>query len=185
MLLEMEEKKLLRKEIRERKKLYTLEQKKELSQPIFSALEKEELFADAKVVLLYWSMDDEVFTQDFVRKWYKDKTILLPCVDGDDLLLRQYQGEQSMRVGEQFGIPEPIGELFEDLDKIDLMIIPGVAFDKERNRMGRGRGFYDRLLKTIPAKKIGICFDFQFVEKVPTEDFDVKMDMLISTSSVI
>src|SRR5574344_280193 len=97
-----EEKNLLRKQIREKKKEYTLNQKKELSMPIFEKLEKEEFFKNSKTVLLYWSMDDEVFTHDFVEKYYKEKTILLPCVEGDNLVLRQYQGKESMQEGEQF-----------------------------------------------------------------------------------
>ena len=64
------------------------------------------------------------------------------------------------------------------------MIIPGVAFDSAKNRMGRGRGFYDRLLKTCDCEKIGICFDFQIVNKVPTEEFDVKMNKVIATSAI-
>lgn len=178
------DKKQLRKKIRERKKEFSLSEKIELSRPVFEKIEKEELFKEAKVVLLYYSMDDEVYTHDFVEKHYKTKTILLPCVDGDDLILRQYLGIESMKAGEQFGILEPVGKEFNDLEKIDLMIIPGVAFDKEKNRLGRGRGFYDRLLKTVNATKIGVCFDFQIVEQVPTEDFDVKMDVVISTTNI-
>lgn len=178
------DKKQLRKQIRERKKEFSLSEKIKLSEPIFEKIEKEELFKKAKVVLLYYSMDDEVYTHDFVEKHYKTKTILLPCVDGDDLILRQYLGIESMKAGEQFGILEPVGKEFNDLEKIDLMIIPGVAFDKEKNRLGRGRGFYDRLLKTVNATKIGVCFDFQVVEQVPTEDFDVKMDVVISTTYI-
>lgn len=179
-----EQKKELRKLIREKKKHISLQEKKELSFPIFNMLEKEEIFLSSKVVLLYWSMDDEVYTQDFVRKWYKEKTILLPCVEGDDLKLRQYLGDSSMKAGEQFGILEPIGTEFSQTEQIDIMVIPGVAFDRQKNRMGRGRGFYDRLLKTVPATKIGICFDFQVVDNVPVEDFDVKMDLVISTSEI-
>lgn len=178
------DKKQLRKQIRERKKEFSLSEKIELSRPVFEKIEKEELFKEAKVVLLYYSMDDEVYTHDFVEKHYKTKTILLPCVDGYDLILRQYLGIESMKAGEQFGILEPVGKEFNDLEKIDLMIIPGVAFDKEKNRLGRGRGFYDRLLKTVNATKIGVCFDFQIVEQVPTEDFDVKMDVVISTTNI-
>lgn len=178
------DKKQLRKQIRERKKEFSLPEKIKLSEPIFEKIEKEELFKEAKVVLLYYSMDDEVYTHDFVEKHYKTKTILLPCVDGDDLILRQYLGIESMKAGEQFGILEPVGKEFNDLEKIDLMIIPGVAFDEEKNRLGRGRGFYDRLLKTVNATKIGVCFDFQVVEQVPTEDFDVKMDVVISTTNI-
>ena len=137
-------------------------------------------FHQAKIVLLYWSMEDEVQTHDFVNSWYGQKTILLPCVDGDDLLLRQYTGPQCMTTGEQFGIGEPTGTVFTDLDKVDLIIVPGVAFDRHRNRMGRGRGFYDRLLKSTPnAYKVGVGFDFQLVECVPVEPFDVPMDKVV------
>lgn len=143
------------------------------------------LFRDARTVLLYWSMDDEVYTHDFVRQWYKSKCILLPCVDGDDLRLRQYTGPESMRPGPQFGIPEPTGPLFTDLDSVQMIVVPGVAFDLHRNRMGRGRGFYDRLLKSTPnATKVGVAFDFQIFDTIPTQPFDVPMDEVVSELSV-
>ena len=145
-----------------------------------SKVEELDRFREAKVVLLYWSMEDEVQTHAFVEKWYKSKTILLPCVDGDDLRLRQYTGADCMREGEQFGIGEPTGEEYTDLESVDAIIVPGVAFDKEGHRMGRGRGFYDRLLKSTPnAYKIGVCFDFQMVESVPVEPHDVMMDRVV------
>ncbi len=85
-----------------------------------------------------------------------------------------------MTAGEQFGIEEPTGAEFTDLDKVDLIIVPGVAFDRQRNRMGRGRGFYDRLLKSTPnAYKVGVGFNFQLVDNVPVEPFDVPMDNVI------
>ena len=125
-------------------------------------------------------MDDEVQTHDFVNRWYKEKRLLLPCVDGDDLRLRQYTGPECMQAGEQFGIGEPTGPEFTDLESIDMIIVPGVAFDREGNRMGRGRGFYDRLLSTTPhAFKVGVAFGFQMVELVPTEPFDIKMNKVI------
>lgn len=170
--------------MREKKKEFSQEQKKELSLPVFTRIEALDEFKKARCILLYWSMDDEVYTHDFINKWYKDKTILLPCVAGDDLILRQYQGIESMIAGEQFGILEPKGAVYQDYASIDLMIIPGVAFDSMKNRMGRGRGFYDRLLKTCGCEKLAVCFDFQIVEKVPTEEFDVKMDKVISTSRI-
>lgn len=145
-----------------------------------SKVEELDRFREAKVVLLYWSMENEVQTHEFVEKWYKSKTILLPCVDGDDLRLRQYTGNDCMQKGEQFGIGEPTGEEYTDLKSVDTIIVPGVAFDKEGHRMGRGRGFYDRLLKSTPnAYKIGVCFDFQMVESVPVEPHDVMMDRVV------
>lgn len=140
-------------------------------------------FQQARVVLLYWSMADEVQTHNFVNKWYKDKVLLLPCVDGDDLLLRQYTGPECMVEGEQFGIGEPDATVpvFTDLDSVEMIIVPGVAFDRQCNRMGRGRGFYDRLLKSTPrALKVGVAFDFQMLDEIPTETFDVKMDIVIT-----
>jgi 5-formyltetrahydrofolate cyclo-ligase len=178
-----ERKKELRKKIKQIKSLYNLERKQFFSVPIFERLERVKTFKSSNCILMYWSMDDEVFTHDFINSWYKKKTILLPCVDGDNLLLRKYEGEQSMVKGEQFGILEPKGEIFTDFEKIDLMIIPGVAFDSNRNRMGRGRGFYDRLLQTCSCEKIGVCFDFQLINQVPTEEFDIPMDKVISTSA--
>ena len=128
-------------------------------------------------------MDDEVYTHDFVKRWYKEKTLLLPCVDGDDLLLRQYTGPDSMQPGPQFGIPEPVGPVFEALEQVQMIVVPGVAFDHNKNRMGRGRGFYDRLLKSTPnAVKVGVAFSFQLFDTIPTEPFDVPMDEVISES---
>lgn len=180
-----EKKKELRKLIRERKKMLSLEEKNLESEKIFSSIVNSSVFKSADTILLYWSMDDEVPTHDFVLSHFESKTILLPCVVGDDLVLRKFSGMQSMKAGEQFGILEPTGEIFSDYEKIDLMIIPGVAFDRERKRIGRGRGFYDRLLSVNQNKKMGICFSCQLVESVPVEDFDVKMDYVVTPEEFI
>jgi len=174
-----EQKKEIRNQIREIKKTYTLLEKKELSIPIWEKIEKEDWFKNSKTILLYWSMDDEVYTHDFILKWYKEKRILLPCVECENLILRIFEGIESMKEGVMFSILEPIGEDFLDFDNIDLMIIPGVAFDKENNRLGRGRGFYDRLLSKVNSIKVGVCFEFQFFDKIPAEEFDVKMNYVV------
>ena len=171
----------IRKQIRELKRAVPLEEKLLRSEGIMRQVEALPNFQQARTVLLYWSMADEVQTHDFVNKWYKDKVLLLPCVDGDDLVLRRYTGPECMVAGEQFGIGEPTGPAFTDLDAVELIIVPGVAFDRTGNRMGRGRGFYDRLLKCTPkALKVGVAFDFQMIDDVPVEEFDVKMDAVIT-----
>lgn len=177
------EKSEIRKQMRALKRDLSLEEKIRRSENIMRKLEREPRFVDAHVVLLYWSMSDEVQTHAFVNKWYQDKTLLLPCVVGDDLVLRQYTGPDCLVAGEQFGIGEPRategGEW--SAERVELIVVPGVAFDKENNRMGRGRGFYDRLLKTTPqAQKYGVAFDFQLLDTIPVEPHDVKMDKVIS-----
>lgn len=171
----------LRKQIRIAKKGLTLEEKILRSRPIMQKVAELPQFKEAETILLYWSMDDEVQTHEFVDQWYGQKRILLPCVDGDDLLLRQYTGRECLKAGEQFGIGEPTGEVFSELEKIDMIVVPGVAFDHHNNRMGRGRGFYDRMLKNTPnAFKVGVAFDFQVMEQIPTEPFDVAMNQVIT-----
>ena len=175
------DKKELRRQIRTAKQAVPFCDKLRRSQPIMQQVEQLPQFQQAETVLLYWSMDDEVQTHDFVNRWYRDKRLLLPCVDGDDLRLRQYTGPECMVAGEQFGIGEPAGPEFTDLDSVQLIIVPGVAFDSHCNRMGRGRGFYDRLLKSTPnAFKVGVAFGFQIVPLVPTEPFDVPMNVVVS-----
>ena len=171
----------VRRMMRERKRAVPADEKLRRSDIIMHRLELTHDFAAAQVVLLYWSMADEVQTHSFVERWYRRKTLLLPCVQGDDLVLRQYTGPECMVSGEQFGIGEPTGDEWTDLEAVQLIAVPGVAFDPAGNRMGRGRGFYDRLLKSTPhAVKIGLAYDFQMLDTIPTEPHDVRMDRVIT-----
>ena len=177
----MDEKKALRVEIRQLKRACPLEERRRKSLSVWEAVERDEVFQQAETVLAYWSMDDEVYTHDFVKRWAGSKTLLLPCVKGDELELRYFDGEERLQPGEGYAIPEPVGELFADWGKIDLILVPGVAFDKSGNRLGRGKGYYDKVLKQTGAYKLGVCFDFQLVERVPVEPHDVKMDRVVAS----
>lgn len=171
----------MRKIVRAAKKAVPFEEKVLRSRPIMQKVESLPVFQQVETLLLYWSMDDEVYTHDFVEQWYKSKFLLLPCVEGDSLLLRQYTGRDSLQPGPQFGIPEPVGPVFNDLNNIQMIVVPGMAFDKRGGRMGRGRGFYDRLLKSTPnAVKVGVAFNFQIFDNIPMEPFDVPMDYVVT-----
>ena len=67
---------------------------------------------------------------------------------------------------------------------IDIVIVPGVAFDKKYNRMGYGKGYYDRFLKDMTALKIGVCHSFQLVDEIPSEPHDIKMDMIVTEREI-
>ena len=175
----MEKKKELRKQVALWKTLHRLSATRQ-SAEIAAALEAHPAFRAASTILLYHSLKDEVDTHAFIRKWSREKRILLPVVTGDDLELRLYTGPEDLTVG-AYGIEEPTGALFTDYAAIDLIVVPGVAFDRDGNRLGRGKGYYDRLLPRIPsAYKIGICFPFQLVDEVPAEPFDIRMDEIIT-----
>ncbi|KAA6330704.1 5-formyltetrahydrofolate cyclo-ligase [termite gut metagenome] len=147
---------------------------------IFSRLETHTIFKEARTVLLFYSLKDEPDTHSFIEKWNGEKEILLPAICGENLKLRIYNGREDLLRG-AYGIQEPSGNLFTNYASIDLAVIPGVAFDRSGNRLGRGKGYYDRLLPHIFAYKVGICFSFQLVEDIPTREFDARVDEILTS----
>ena len=96
---------------------------------------------------------------------------------GEELEIRVDTGEESMESG-AYDIMEPTGEVWTG--DVDLIVTPGIAFSKSGQRVGRGKGYYDRLLKTIDCYKIGICFSFQLMDLSDViETHDVKMNEVI------
>lgn len=174
----MIEKKELRVNIKALKKQHTKEQLLEQSVAILSKLENDDDFKKARIVMIYSALPDEVQTQAFLEKWRYRKKIILPTVAGDDIIPVELAEETTFAVGD-FNILEPQNEPYTG--GYDLIVVPGVAFDRNGNRIGRGRGYYDRFLcKHLNVRRIGICFDFQLVDEVPTEPNDIKMDKVIS-----
>lgn len=176
----MEEKGSLRKKIRKLKKLQTNSNKTKESDAVIEKIIATKAFKESKVVLAYWPMPDEVQISSFIETWCHGKTILLPVISGNDLILKAFSGLTSMRKNKLFQVLEPTGETYNHTESIDLIIVPGVAFDRKNNRLGRGKGFYDRLLKTSNAFKLGIGFSFQMLEHIPTEDHDIPLDLIIT-----
>lgn len=152
---------------------------------VLNKIEKDISFINSQKILIFWSMDDEIYTHDFILKWSLYKEIYLPVINGDTLILRRFTSLGNMIPEPRFGILEPKGEDFHDWNDIDYAIIPGVAFDKNNNRLGRGKGFYDRILNSINSIRVGICFNFQLIDSVPVELNDVKMDIVFSNDSLV
>lgn len=175
-----EEKKALRRHIAQLKRSMAAVDAAAASERLFAMLEQSPRFQEAHTVLCYYSMPDEVGTHDFVERWRTKKCILLPVVKGDELELRRYTGPQDLQPGERYHIGEPTGEPFTDYASIDLTLVPGVAFDAEGNRLGRGKGYYDRLLPKLNSYNIGIAFDLQLVPRVPCEPFDRPLDAVLT-----
>lgn len=186
----IQEKKILRKQISSVKKLIPLEEKIRRSDAVMERLLEHPEYKKSKKILFYWSMDDEVFTKQTVIQAYNEgKEVYLPVVEGDNLRIRLFEGAAAMVAGESFAIPEPSDDSPEVfIDDIDLVVVPGVAFDAQCSRMGRGKGYYDRLLSAATKEgrpyTIGVCFDFQLVPKVPVEECDKPLDCVISETSL-
>lgn len=173
------EKTELRNTVKKAISLMTERQKAFESIAVCNLLEHCKLFVNSKNILCYWAMDDEIDTKSFMQKWSGQKNFLLPSINGDELEIKLFKGIENMQNGTRFNIPEPIGDAFIDYEAIDMIIVPGRAFDEEGHRIGRGLGFYDRILGTIRAKKIGVCFGCQIFGNIQTEEHDIKMDIVL------
>lgn len=160
------------------------------SEGVCQRLMQHPRFRSADTILLYHPLPDEVDISPLLHDFCKSKTLLLPIVmsdsEGGGLKLRRYQGDASLAAG-AFGIKEPtdgIPFLPSAKVKLDLCIVPGMAFDAAGNRLGRGCGYYDRFLGSIPSSsvkyKLGICFSYQLLSAVPMTAHDVRMDEVIS-----
>lgn len=173
-----EKKKLLRREIRTRKEAMTAEERDAASSRITEAVIALPEFASARTVLLYSALPDEVQTAELIGRLYGSKRILLPVVQGEGLVLKEYSPE-CIHEGYR-GIMEPDGAAPEaDAGEVEFALIPGMAFDLTGGRLGRGGGFYDRLIPLLHCPKAGICYSCQIVDEVPRETFDIKVDKVL------
>lgn len=168
---------LVRKLIKERKQQLSKDEQICLSEKIVQHIEQCEAFRTAHSVLCYWPLADEVQIEPLIDKYWQTKQFYLPVVHGDVMEIRLFQGRDHMRTG-AFGILEPVGEACEG--DVDLVLVPGVAFDLQGHRLGRGRGYYDRFLPSTQARKIGVAFRLQIVDAVPYDEWDVVMDEIIT-----
>lgn len=182
----VEQKRKLRAKVVEIKRSHSEGELQEFSEEVITTLELTVLFQQAKVILAYYSMADEVATHQLIKKHCLEKQFLLPTVNNGELVLKRYDSEESMSTS-AYGIREPVGDAIPESEygKIDLVIVPGVAFDRKLHRMGRGKGYYDRLLPKIAAPRLAVCFDFQLFDNIPADQGDIKMNMIVCQNEII
>ncbi len=179
----LSEKSLIRQNIWYKKQHISEKEKEIEAEEVFEKIESLPEFQTANTILMYWSLPDELPTHNFIIKWSKKKQMLLPVVKENEMLIKPFSTKNELTQG-SLGTWEPSVQK-EYINKIDLVIVPGIAFDKNKSRLGRGKGYYDKYFVNRHIKKIGIGFDFQLIEKVPTEAYDIKMDKIITRSRII
>jgi len=148
------------------------------SKAVFKKIVETPEFKAAKSILIYWSSSDELPTQDFILEWKDKKCILLPIVIGDRMEIKRFTSIEKLKKG-YMGIWEPYSEDNFCGDP-DLILVPGVAFDLKKNRLGRGKGYYDRYFNQSKVQKWGIGYDFQLLKTVPVNENDVKLDKIFT-----
>jgi len=178
------EKAQLRQQIKSRKSLLTDADKEKAAEQVFGQLESTDAFRTAENILLYYSLPDELPTHRFIERWAEKKKIYLPRVNGNDLDILPYS-KTEMHSG-AFNIGEPTGDETTPVDQMDIVVVPAVAYDRKGNRLGRGKGYYDRLLARAKVTKIGVGYDFQLVDGIDVEPHDVPVDIVITqTNSLV
>jgi len=177
----------LRKEFLKKMRALSIEEVKERSQCIQKKLERLELYQKAKKIMVYYPLKGEVDLLDMVRE-AKRKTFCFPKIEKERLVPYQVKNLETDFEKGKFGIKEPIeGKCRRvEVEELDLVIVPGVAFDHEKNRLGRGKGYYDRFLKELKDTiSVGVAFNFQIIDNLPyLSSQDERVNILVSETNV-
>jgi 5-formyltetrahydrofolate cyclo-ligase len=174
----------LRQKLRERLKEIPAADRQIFSEQACALIEKQAVWQNAKSILFYAPLPDELDIWPLLGDALAErKMVVLPKFNSRE---NHYVGceiadlENDLSPGE-FGIREPASHCPQiSLNRLDFALVPGVGFDLMGRRLGRGKGFYDRLLTEFSGKKCGICFDIQLVEEVPTEPHDVRLNYILT-----
>ncbi|MBD5254834.1 MAG: 5-formyltetrahydrofolate cyclo-ligase [Barnesiella sp.] len=172
----------IRRRVRARKSLLTDSERINSARNVFEKLEKLAAFAMSNRILIYNSLPDELSTREFIDRWVGKKEFYLPRVNGIDLDILPYD-RQRMHVG-AFRIEEPSGDDVTDPSVLEMIIVPAVAYDRKGNRVGRGKGYYDRLLNRSNALRVGVAYDFQLFDDINLEPHDIPVDIVITETTM-
>jgi len=185
-----------KKDLRQKllKQLLSLTQKelKRRSKNVEEKLSSLPIYKQAKTIMAYYPLGGEVDILEVVRKDLGFKRFCFPVMNTETKSLRAFEVSNIEEdfVSGPFGVKEPDTKKTKEvgIKEIDIVIVPGLAFDRQKNRLGRGGGFYDRFLENIApvTKKIGVGFEFQILENLPINlPSDQKVDSVVSENQVI
>ena len=182
----------LRKSMLSKRKSMEIEDVTAFSDKIIGKIMELPEFIHSQNIMLYLSFNNEVNTYSLV-KWCLDnnKTVIAPyCIQcNKEIVPYKITNLENDLIKSTFGVMEPKQDLLEkvNIEDIDLILVPGVAFDEHCNRIGFGAGYYDRFLCKKPkdTPTIGLAYDYQIIDKIPTDEYDVPLDFIITEKRVI
>ncbi len=179
-----ENKKVLRASIKQKRRALSIEYRQQASRKMKAELTRLPCYQAAEYIMLYMAMQDEVQLDELIAMVLKDgKKAVIPLVTGGGLMEAVELSDMADLVPDKYGI-KTVSEEKRRLiapDKIDLIIVPGVAFDKAGHRLGMGGGFYDRfMLRASRAVRAALAYDCQLLAAVPAEVHDLTVDYIIT-----
>ncbi len=143
---------------------------------------KSEIYKKAETIMLYMPLGNETDTSEIIRAAFADrKRIVLPVTDGETGIITPffYDKDTVLEKG-GFSVTEPKNARLAEKSDIDVVIVPGIAFDESGARVGFGKGCYDMFLAGMTAVKVGYCYEFQLCEKISADEHDIKMDCIVT-----
>ena len=176
----------LRLDMRAKRRCMTATQMREKSQSICKLLFSLDCIKNADTVCTFISAFKEPDTAEIIQKLLEmGKKVAVPITDTENvtLSLSYIDSAEDLTEG-AYGIPEPKTISAANTVDMDIILVPGLAFDKNGGRMGFGKGYYDRLLQGSKATKIGLCYEFQLHSKIPTDAHDVPMDIIVTEEKI-
>lgn len=179
------DKKILRKEMMNKRNSISENDKKERDVCILNKFLQTLEYKNSKVIFIYIGYSSEIDTSNFIKRFIEDKKVV--CVPRtnykkkymDAVIIHSLDNLSK----DKYGILEPDEDINPiEVDAIDLVILPGLAFDNKGGRLGYGGGYYDKYLSNISdnAVKVALCYDFQVIDTVPMEEHDICTDLLIT-----
>ncbi|MGI8966245.1 MAG: 5-formyltetrahydrofolate cyclo-ligase [Limisphaerales bacterium] len=179
-------KKKLRAEIRARLQTISPIQRERFSRQARALLSRQKIWQNAKSILFYAPLPNEINIWPLLPEALSaNKIVVLPRFhpEANSYLVAQIKNMETDFLPGKFGIHEPKEDCASfPLNQLELALVPGVGFDKMGGRLGRGRGFYDRLLAQITGTKCGVAFDEQVIEKIPVEAHDVRLNFILTST---
>ena len=174
------DKQAIRRSIREQKRAMTTEQIEIASGRLGELLAESSLYQNAKTIYGYLPYNQEVRTVPMLERALRDgKRVAVPKIYGDEMKFI-YLDDLSKVEKNHWGIPEPVEDAPVGDDPHALVLMPGLAFDMQGNRIGYGGGYYDKFLQAEPEHPtLALCYGFQVLEKLETEAFDIPVDCVL------
>lgn len=182
----METKQIFRQKILRLRKDISPRKRTEAGNIILDTLIARAEYNNARCICIYASLPEEVDTRQLLEHSFSiRKRVVVPRVDRQTIHLYRISSPDDLSPG-SFGISEPKQACPEvSVSSIDGFIVPGIAFDRQGYRLGWGKGYYDKLLATVSAQKVGLAYDVQIVAGLPREKYDIPMDVIISEKEII
>lgn len=187
-MLVMKEKETTRKKLLERLLSLTSEEVERRSRHVEETIQKLPQYINAQCIMGYYPLKGEVNLLGILRKALQAKRVCFPLIKGNELFPYQVHDLDNDFIPGPLGVRQPDPEKAAAIDPrdLDLVVVPGIGFDRQHNRLGRGAGFYDRFLKTLDKKTVtlGVSFDFQVLDDLPhLSSHDQKVDFLVTDTT--